>query len=254
VTWLLDCDGVVWLTEQAIPGAAEAVASLRASGSRVVFLTNNSYPRGSDHLAKLERLGIPTEPADLLSSAMVAAVLMEPGERALVLGGPGVIEELEARGVTTVRPGAGRDVGAVDAVVVGLDPSFDYPSLGAAARALMAGARLIGTNDDAGLPTPSGVLPGAGALLAAVARAGGVSPTVAGKPYSPTVDLVRARIGAVEIVVGDRPSTDGILARNLDARFGLVLTGVTASGHGPLDPEPDVEARDLAALVRAELG
>ena len=53
------------------------------------------------------------------------------------------------------------------------------------------------------------------------------------------------------MVVGDRPSTDGLLARRLGTRFGLVLTGVTPSGHGPFDPEPDLEAPDLASLVAA---
>jgi 4-nitrophenyl phosphatase len=254
MTWLLDCDGVVWLSEQEIAGASEAVAKLRASGCRVVLLTNNSFPRRSDHLAKLARLGIPTDPQDVLSSAMAAALLLEAGERALVLGGPGIIEELTERGVATVTPAAGREVGPVDAVVVGLDPSFDFSSLGAAATALHAGARLIGTNDDPAFPTPAGMLPGAGSLLAAVACAGGVAPTIAGKPYPAMVGLVRERIGEVEMVVGDRPSTDGLLARRLDARFGLVLTGITRSGHGRLDPEPDLEAVDLLALVRSELG
>ena len=254
MTWLLDCDGVVWLSEQEIAGASEAVAKLRASGCRVVLLTNNSFPRRSDHLAKLARLGMPTDPQDVLSSAMAAALLLEAGERALVLGGPGIIEELTERGVVTVSPAAGREVGPVDAVVVGLDPSFDFSSLGVAATALHAGARLIGTNDDPAFPTPAGMLPGAGSLLAAVACAGGVAPTIAGKPYPATVDLVRERIGEVEMVVGDRPSTDGLLARRLDARFGLVLTGITPAGHGPLDPEPDLEAFDLLALVRSQLG
>ena len=261
MTWLLDCDGVVWLADQVIPGAPEAVAKLRAAGVRVVFLTNNSYPRRSDHVAKLERLGIPTAPEDVLSSAMAAASLLQPGERALVLGGPGVIEELTARGVVTVVAGAAADaadagapVAEVDAVVVGMDPSFNYSSLAAAAAALHAGARLIGTNDDATFPAPGAVLPGAGSLLAAVARAGQADPIVAGKPYPPTVGLVHERIGEVAAVVGDRPSTDGLLARRLGTRFGLVLTGVTPPGHGAVDPEPDVEAADLLALVRAELG
>jgi 4-nitrophenyl phosphatase len=254
VTWLLDCDGVVWLADEPIPGAAQAVKGLRDAGERVVLLTNNSFPRRSDHLEKLERMGMPTDPDDLLSSAMAAALLLEPGERALVLGGPGVIEELMARGVTTLRPGEGREIGRVDAVVVGMDPSFDYSSLAVATTALHAGARLIGTNEDATFPTPNGVLPGAGSLLAAVARAGQVEPTVAGKPHPPTVGLVHERIGKVEIVVGDRPSTDGLLARRLKTRFGLVLTGVTRAGHGRLDPVPDREAADLLALVEAERG
>lgn len=254
MTWLLDCDGVVWLAEEVIPGAPEAVAALRAGGIRVVFLTNNSHPRRSDHLAKLERLGMATAPEDVLSSAMAAALLLEPGERALVLGGPGVIEELTARGVVTVRPGSGGEIGTVDAVVVGMDPSFNYSSLAAAATALHGGARLIGTNDDATYPAPHGVLPGAGSLLAAVASAGQAEPIVAGKPHPPTVSLVRDRVGEVETVVGDRPSTDGLLARQLEARFGLVLTGVTPPGHGPVDPKPDSEAADLLSLVRGRLG
>lgn len=254
MTWLLDCDGVVWLQEQALPGAAEAVSRLRASGTRVVLLTNNSYPRRSDHLAKLARLGMPTDPEDLLTSAMAAALLLERGERALVLGGPGLMEELTARGVVTVKPSEPGEVGHLDAVVVGMDPSFDYRSLALAATALHAGARLVGSNEDATFPTPDGVLPGAGALLAAVACAGQATPVVAGKPHAPTVGLVQERIGEVEMVVGDRPSTDGLLARRLRTRFGLVLTGVTPPVHGPLDPEPDVEASDLLALVRAEHG
>ena len=104
MTWLLDCDGVVWLSEQPIPGTSEAVARLRASGRRVVMLTNNSYPRLSDHLEKLARLGMPTDPSDVLSSAMAAAFLLEAGERAFVLGGPGVIDELTARASRSSRP------------------------------------------------------------------------------------------------------------------------------------------------------
>ena len=247
MTWLLDCDGVVWLADEPIAGSAQAVTGLRASGKRVVMLTNNSYPRRSDHLAKLERMGMPTDPDDVLSSAMAAARLLEPGERALVLGGPGIIEELQARGVSTARPDDAD--GSFDAVVVGMDPSFDYGALAAAASALHGGARLVGTNEDATFPTPKGLFPGAGSLLAAVACAGQTEPIVAGKPHSPTVGLVRERIGEVEIVVGDRASTDGLLARMLETRFGLVLTGVTRPGHGALDPDPDLEAPDLLSLV-----
>ena len=69
MTWVLDCDGVVWLTDDAIPGAAEAVRRLRQGGERVVFITNNSYTARADHLAKLERMGMATGDADLITSA-----------------------------------------------------------------------------------------------------------------------------------------------------------------------------------------
>jgi glycerol-1-phosphatase len=108
----------------------------------------------------------------------------------------------------------------------------------------------VGTNEDATYPTPEGLLPGAGALLAAVAAASDATPEVAGKPHEAMLALVAERVGHVDTVVGDRPSTDGALARALGARFALVLTGVTAAAAASsADPAPDVVAPDLAALV-----
>lgn len=44
MTWLLDLDGAVWLSGQAIPGAAEAIERLRRHGEHVVYFTHNSGP------------------------------------------------------------------------------------------------------------------------------------------------------------------------------------------------------------------
>jgi HAD superfamily hydrolase (TIGR01450 family) len=253
MTWVLDCDGVIWLADDPIPGAADAVARLRGSGERVVFVTNNSYPARADHLAKLARMGMTTADEDLITSAGAAATLLEAGEQVLVLGGPGIVEALRNRGVEAIEPGTVRGDGEIAAVVVGFDLKFDFARLAAATTALRNGARLIASNDDATFPTSSGLLPGAGSFVAAVARAGGVEPVVAGKPFPPLVELVRSQAGAVDVVVGDRPSTDGELAVRLGARFGLVLTGVTPSGHGPVSPTPALEADDLSGLVAGAL-
>ncbi len=247
--WLFDLDGVVWLADEPIPGAADAISRLVRSGRRVAYFTNNSAARRVDHLDKLRRCGLEPDDRDLLSSAEAAAGLCQPGERALVLGGAGIREALGARGVEAVDASAARRGDGFDAVVVGIDPALDAARLAAAVRAVLAGARLLGTNDDATFPTPAGPLAGGGAVLAAVAYGSGATPVVAGKPYAPSVALATRRLGAVDVVVGDRASTDGALARGLGARFALVLSGVTHRGHGPLEPEPDVEARDVAELV-----
>ncbi|MGH9299341.1 MAG: HAD-IIA family hydrolase, partial [Acidimicrobiales bacterium] len=230
VTWLLDCDGVIWLADDPIAGAHEAVRRLREAGERVIFLTNNSHPRRRDHLEKLARLKIPSSPSDIVSSAMAAARLVKAGERALVLGGPGLHEELEARGADVLEPGEG-DPTRADVVVVGMDLGFNFQRLAAATTALRAGARLVATNEDATFPTSHGLLPGSGSVVAAVATAGGVEPIVAGKPYQPVADLLGEIAPDVSIMVGDRPSTDGAFARRLGVSFGLVLTGVTPPGH-----------------------
>ena len=246
-TWILDLDGVLWLSDDPIPGSADAIARLRARGDSVLFVSNNSSARVGEYLAKLERVGVPAESDDLVTSGQAAATLLEPGQTAFLCAGPGVEEALNARDVRTVRSGD------ADAVVVGWHRDFDYEELTRAATAVMRGDRLIGTNDDATYPTPEGPIPGGGAILAAVATAAGVDPTVAGKPHRPMVDLVRARLGNHldgSTVVGDRPSTDGLLAAALGVRFALVLSGVTNETDLPVDPQPTEVVPDLASLVR----
>jgi HAD superfamily hydrolase (TIGR01450 family) len=245
VTWVLDLDGVVWLADEPIAGSAAAVAQLRRRGERVVLATNNSFLEVGEYLAKLERHGIPTDRADLVTSAQAAGQLLHAGEHVLIVGGPGVREEVVARGAVEVTEAP------ADAVVVGWNRGFDYDLLTRAMRAVRAGARLIATNADPTYPTADGLLPGGGSLLAAVQVASGVEATIAGKPHQPIADLIAARYGPVSVMVGDRADTDGLLAKRLGASFALVLTGVTRRSDLPVDPQPDQVADSLAALVAA---
>ena len=240
----------MWLSDTVIPGVPEAVARLREAGNTILFLTNNSSRCVGDLVEKFERMGIEVVADEIVTSAQAAATMLEPGSTALVCAGEGVREALDGRGVKTV------DSGPADAVVVGFHKEFDYDRLNAAYQAIRGGARLIGTNDDTTYPTPDGPIPGGGALLASVAAAAGVEPEVAGKPYQPMADAVLERIGGAAdegVVVGDRPDTDGLIAKRLGLPFALVFTGVSAADDGPFDPEPDMTAPDLATLVGQEL-
>lgn len=250
MVWVLDLDGVVWLGDDVIPGVPEAVERLRAAGHGVLFLTNNSSRTIGYLVSKFEGMGIPVDPGEIVTSAQAAATMVEPGSTALVCAADGVREALSARGVDTV------DDGPADVVVVGFHTDFDYSRLNAAYQAVRGGARLIGTNADTTYPTPDGPIPGGGALLASVAAAAGVEPEVAGKPYQPMADAVRARIGEAThdgLVVGDRPDTDGLMALRLGLPFALVFTGVTGPDDAPFEPDPAMTAPDLAALVSQEL-
>jgi HAD superfamily hydrolase (TIGR01450 family) len=249
---VLDLDGVVWRGDEPIPGSAEAVNRLRAAGESVWFVTNNALPRAAEIVAKLAAQGIDAGDA-LVTSPMAAAALIAPGERVLACAGPGVHEALAARGAQVVDAGDVSDAPPewFEAVVVGLHRDFDYRRLAAAADAARSGARLIATNDDSTYPAEGGRLqPGAGALLAAVVAASGAVPTVAGKPYPPMADLVRGLAGSDGIAVGDRADTDGRFARALGYRFGLVLTGVTTASDPVPEPVPDEIAPDLLTLVQ----
>ncbi|HXY26845.1 MAG TPA: HAD-IIA family hydrolase [Acidimicrobiales bacterium] len=249
-TWVIDLDGVVWLRGRPIPGVDEAVARLRGAGVRVLFATNNSAPTRAELHRHLAGCGITADDADLLRSADVAAGMLAPGTTAVVLGDHGVNEALTERGVIIVPEGP------ADAVVVGLTRDFTYDGVARAAAAVRAGARLIGTNEDPTFPTPEGLVPGAGALLAAVATAAEAVPEVAGKPHRPTAEAIAARVppGGLRVMVGDRPATDGALAAQLGIPFALVLSGVTPPDKVQADSGAAATAADLRTLVCDTLG
>jgi HAD superfamily hydrolase (TIGR01450 family) len=247
---LLDLDGVVWLSRVAIPGSVEAVARLRASGRRVVFVTNNSGARLADQEAALADIGIPAT-GDVMTSAIAAAALIERGQRVLTCAGPGVGEAVVAVGG---KPVAGNDPAGerVDAVVVGFHRDFDYERMRIAATAVRNGARLIGTNDDPTYPTPHGPIPGGGAILASVRTAADADAEIAGKPHRPMAAAIETMVGDVTpatlLMIGDRPSTDGQFAVTLGCPFALVRSGVTPAGAA-VDVPVAIDRADLAAVV-----
>ena len=253
MAWAFDLDGVIWLGDRPIAGSADAVNRLIEVGERMAFVTNNSFGRRSAVVEKLERLGIDAVDR-VITSAMAAATLVGAGERALVCGGPGIIEELELRGVEVVDAGEDNaDSAVVDVVVVGYHPTFDYRCMTIASGAVRSGARLLATNDDATYPTATGPVPGGGAILASIVTAAGTQPEIAGKPHEPIAELVRELLGSTGTMVGDRPDTDGRFALTLGYRFGLVLSGVTGRADLPTVPPADLVADDLAELVRQAL-
>lgn len=244
-----DLDGVIWLSGQELPGAAAAVARLRAAGLAVAFLTNNSSLSVGDYRRRLERVGIAVEPGEILTSALAAADLLArdlpPGARVLACAGAGVVEALEARGLAVV------DAWPCEAVVVGWHQNFDFDRLALASAAVRQGARFVATNLDSTYPAEEGLLPGNGALVAAVATAGGRQPEVAGKPEPPTVAMVRQRFGSHGVVAGDRPSTDGALAAALGWPFALVVSEATGSADEPASHDAAFVGPSLASLTDA---
>ncbi len=254
-----DLDGVVWRGDRSIDGAAAGITALREAGLRVGFLSNNSSLTIDEVVAKLAEHGVAADRQDVLTSATAAAALLAQtlpaGSRVLVCGGPGIVEALTAVDLEAVSTGRAPEAGGpCAAVVVGLDRGFGYGDLARASDAIRAGAHFVATNDDATYPVPGGFLPGAGALVAAVAIASGIDPVIAGKPHDPAAALVRERFGRQGIMVGDRPSTDGAFATALGWPFALVLSGVAARDPGPgaepiPDPAPPYLAEDLRALT-----
>ena len=153
----------------------------------MVYVTNMSRLTVSQQQERLVRCGV-HPPMEIVTSATAAASLVGSGERVLVCGGEGIVEAVEAVGGVVVRNPAGAPETAeplVDAVVVGMDPGFDYAACGRAMRAVRAGARLIGTNHDPTYPTRRASRPGAAQSWRRLPRPPRPSPSSPASPTTP---------------------------------------------------------------------
>jgi HAD superfamily hydrolase (TIGR01450 family) len=250
---VLDLDGVVYVGDQAVPAAPAALEELRGLGVRLAFVTNNSYRPPGQVVERLGRLGVKAAVEEVLTSAQATVRLLGGGQglarkAVLVLGGPGLRQALEAAGARLVDAEEWRQA---EVVVAGFDPDLTYGRVKAAALAIRAGARFVGSNPDATLPAPDGLWPGAGATLAMLQAATGVRPEVAGKPEPALFETAAAAIGpGPYLMVGDRADTDLDGAHRLGWATALVLSGVARPADLPdLAVAPDHLLADVGGLL-----
>jgi glycerol 3-phosphatase-2 len=227
-TILFDLDGVLYRGAEAVPGAAGTVAAMRSLGKRIAFVTNNSS-RTPDAIAQhLGSLGIDARADEVETSALATAALLRSRAvaSAFIVGGEGLRTAVRSAGVALVERGGER----ADAVVVGIDPSFTYADLVTGTWLVRGGAALIASNADATYPAADGlILPGAGAIVAALETSSGETAEVVGKPNGPIfLEALRRAGGTRPLVVGDRLDSDIEGARRLGWDSALILTGISA--------------------------
>ena len=240
-TLVCDLDGVVYLGEREIPGAGEALSRLSLAGWTILFCTNNASRTPAETAEKIGRVTrYRVDAGDVITSAQAAATMIDPGSSVFVLGGRGLEQAVIDRGCRVSA-----DWQDVDTVVVGLDPMLSYERLSSAVLAIGRGAGFVASNHDPTFPTPEGLRPGAGAIVAAVACATGVEPQVAGKPHPPMRRLLASRAVGEVWIVGDRDDTDLAMGRAEGWSTALVATGVPSAAASA----PTLAVPDLAALV-----
>jgi HAD superfamily hydrolase (TIGR01450 family) len=252
---IFDLDGVIYLVDKPIDGAAEAVERLRNSGTAVAYATNNASRRAPDVAALLTGMGVPAEPAEVLTSAGASAAMLAErlpaGAPVLVVGAEALRAEVRDAGLTPVD----RFEDSPAAVVQGYGPDVGWKILAEAALSVRAGATWMATNTDKTLPSPRGPLPGNGSLVAVLRTALDRDPdVVVGKP-APALFTTAASLSRAEraLVVGDRLDTDieGAVGAGMDSL--LVLTGVSGPAEllaAPPQRRPTFVAEDLSGLFQ----
>ncbi|GIV66228.1 MAG: HAD-IIA family hydrolase [Chloroflexota bacterium] len=247
---ILDMDGVLWRGKQPIGNLAEIFERIKSLGLKFTFATNNATGSVKQYVDKLRSFGVDVSPQQIINSPMAVAhylkQLYPEGGAVYWIGETGLIEALEQAGFHYSEDG-------VVAVVAGLDRQFTYEKLRKASFLIQKGIPFIGTNPDKTFPSPEGLTPGAGSILAAIEAASGTPPQIMGKPYPHLFRLALQQMKTQPhetLVIGDRLDTDIIGGVNAGCKTALVLTGVTTRAEAEqFQPKPDWIANSLGELV-----
>lgn len=250
--YIFDLDGTLYLGERVIPGAPEALATLRKRGARVAFLSNKPIEPAANFAAKLSRLGISASHAEVLNSSIIMARYLAreaPGARVYLIGEEPLAAELRQRGIPLVT-----DPLQTDYVVVSWDRQFTYRKLDDALQAIRRGARFIATHPDRTCPVEGGEVADVGGMIGAVEGVTGKRvELITGKPSPITVQEALGLLGLAAnecIMVGDRLETDIRMGREAGMATAVVLTGVTRREDiARAEWQPDYILESVAGLA-----
>jgi glycerol 3-phosphatase-2 len=223
---LADLDGVIYKGADAIPFAVEAMNSA-AGDARVGYITNNASRTALSVADHLSSLGLSVSADDVVTSPQAAVRLLAhevpAASTILVVGGAGLIEEVEKAGFIVTTSAEENPA----AVIQGFSPEVGWVHLAEAAFALHTGIPWVATNTDWTIPVARGVAPGNGTLVSAVHTAVGRLPIVAGKPEAAIFEVAVERFGAsAPLFIGDRLDTDILGSNRAGIPSALVLTGI----------------------------
>ncbi len=247
---LLDMDGVLWRGDTPLGDLPRLFHRMEALGFAVALVTNNATRTPEQYVSKLRRLGVDFPAERIFGSVQAALATLRKafpsGAPVFVIGEAPLVQALREAGYPPGEEEA-------RAVVVALDRGFTYAKLRRATLLVRQGALFIGTNPDRTFPTPEGLVPGAGALIAALEAATDAQAHIVGKPAPLLFQLAMAQLGVSPeetLVVGDRLETDILGGQRAGCRTALVLSGVTDEAQArAAQPAPDLIAADLEHLI-----
>lgn len=247
---VLDMDGVLWRENDAIGDLGAVFTRFEKAGLQVLCATNNASRTPAQYIEKLAGLGANLREEQIITSGMGVAYLLKKrfpaGGPVYVIGENGLISALEAAGfhISEVNPVA---------VIAGIDRQISFQKLKTATLLIRRGVPFYATNPDRTFPTPEGLIPGAGAILAALVTASDVEPIIAGKPNPTLYEFALEKLGTIPeetLAVGDRIETDILGAQRAGLKTALVLSGIASREEGEAwQPAIDILVPELGDLL-----
>lgn len=238
------------------PGAREVLERIRASGRPLALFTNGSHATPESFAAGLRAAGLPVSDDEMLTPLRSIQHYVHArvrGGSMLLLGNPPARAYLGRAGIRLLDKD---DVGGADVVFVATPEDVDFDELERAARAILAGARLLTGSFAPAYAGANGPIISRGAMTAAaLAKASGARPVIVGKPSWAALRTIsdQLRMPSKHVaVIGDDVTMDIALGRMGGSRTILVRSGIS----GPVEPEalpkrhrPDAVVDGIAELL-----
>jgi glycerol-1-phosphatase len=251
--FVVDMDGTIWIGDELIPRAGEAIAALRAAGKGVAFVTNNPRRSAEDYVTKLWGMGIQASAGDIVTVGGATQHLLaetRSGRTAYVIGSAALHKHVTDAGLKVLN---GSDLATrAEVVVIGGTDDWSFEDVRCAVMSARRNRDVVATSLDPTYPMPDGLWPGTGAIVAAVEVASGQTAVVVGKPEPQLIVSALDRLGEGRaLMIGDRVDTDIAAAAKAKIDAALVLTGGATRDEAAAapDPKPVAVADTLADLV-----
>jgi HAD superfamily hydrolase (TIGR01458 family) len=221
---LLDIDGVLTVSWQALPDAAETIDWLTREGIDFRLVTNTSSRSRRMIAALLEQAGMPIEAGRILTAATGAARYLRdnhPGRRCLVINHGDLEDDLE--GVPLA------DADNAEVVLLGsAGPTVGYREIDNAFKLAEQGIPVVALQRNLRFQTSSGPALDMGAFLMGLEAAADITATVVGKPAQ---EFFAAALADMDVrpddavMVGDDLASDVVGAQAAGVCGVLVRTG-----------------------------
>jgi 4-nitrophenyl phosphatase len=245
---IIDMDGVLYLEDEPLPRLREFITFLRERPIPFILATNNSSRTPQEVVDKLASMGVSVSADEILGSGQATARYLAreypPGTRVHVFGMPALRQALTSEGFVLGDEG-------VQLVVASMDREVSYEKIKRAALLIRGGARFIATNLDPTQPSGEGLLPGTGAMIAALEAASGVKAEGIGKPEPTMYQLAMDQMGAcpaTTAAIGDRVDTDILGGKRAGIITICVLSGSSDRAEAEA-METDMIFDDIAHLL-----
>jgi 4-nitrophenyl phosphatase len=247
---ILDMDGVLWRSSEPIGDLPTLFHEIDRLGIKVAFATNNASLSIEQYVQKFISFGLTINSYQIVSSSLATGAFLKgkypSGGNVFIVGEKGLVDTMADFGFTHSEDD-------IIAVIVGMDRTINYEKLFKASKLIRNGALFIGTNPDSTYPTPEGLAPGAGSIVAAIQTASGVTPLIIGKPFPAIIRMAMDRLSTTEkecLVVGDRIDTDILAGQQAGCLTALMLSGVGKKEDlNNAKIKPDFVFNDLEELI-----